>query len=161
MQEDKRIHQVRSTQSRTLAVACGIQSGLWGTMTYQHYKSWVGGWAGQELIWLALFMTLFMLAFAIAAVWQSQRPAYMLRLGEDGIKLRRRELMSEAIKRIYISWEDNPSISIKPKGSLIVPNDLSFKFQEGTENERRVRELVSWAESHQVPIIKRKATRWI
>lgn len=161
MQEDKRVHQVRSTQSRTLAVACGIQSGLWGTMAYNHYQSWLGGWAGPELIWLTLFLSLFMLAFAIAAVWQSQRPAYMLHLSEEGIKLRRRELVSGGIKRIYVSWEDNPSISIKPKGSWIVPNDLSFKFQEGTENERRVRELVSWAESNKVPIIRRKATRWV
>ncbi|MEJ8302360.1 hypothetical protein [Saccharibacillus sacchari] len=161
MQEDKRIYQVRSTQSRTLAVACGIQSGLWGTMAYGHYQSWVGGWAGPESIGFTSFMALFMLAFAIAAVWQSQRPAYMLHLGEKGIKLRRRELLGDGIKRIYISWEDNPSISIKPKGSLIVPNDLSFRFQEGTENERRVSELVNWAESRKVPIIRRKATRWV
>lgn len=168
MEHAERIFGVRTGYPLTIAFGYGIQATLFYVLAYRGYEQYHLFKNGSESIAENEFSFLFyagiavlMTGAAIFSIWQAFRPPYELEVKENRIKLRRCELESDRIKSIYVSWSDNPLIGIKPKGKWIVPNDFSFKFEEGEDQERQVRELLNWADLHGIPVIKRKAERWI
>ncbi len=157
MENRERLYQVRSVHPFSIAFSCGLQSVLWSILAYQHYQSWAKGWSGPAAFWLSLAAAVLMLVTALVSVWQISRPAYTLEMGEDSIQLRRRRLAASDIKRIYVSWGDDPAISVKPRKWLFVPNDYSFKFSGNPAQS--LRELIHWASENEVSIVKRRSSK--
>ncbi|OWA33612.1 hypothetical protein B9G55_19855 [Saccharibacillus sp. O16] len=157
MENRERFYDVQSIHPFGIAFSCGLQSVLWFILAYQHYQSWTKGWSGPTSFGLALAAAVFMLIGTLVSIWQTSRPAYTLEMDEDSIQLRRRRLAADEIKRIYVSWGDDPTISVKPRRWLFVPNDYSFKFSENPAQS--MRELIHWAGENNVSIVKRRSSK--
>ncbi|NGZ75672.1 hypothetical protein [Saccharibacillus alkalitolerans] len=161
MEKEARTYEVRSAYPVTAAAGCGIQSVLWFMLARQHYEQWSAGWSDPFNFRFSLGIAIVMAGITLISVWQMFRPPYKIEWGEENLKLRRKKLPKERIKRIYVSWEEKPSIGIQPRGAWFVPNDYSFKFSDEDSGDRRVKELIAWADSRGIPVIRRKAARWL
>ncbi|MCQ4087050.1 hypothetical protein [Saccharibacillus sp. JS10] len=164
---ERRRFAVRTAYPITISFVYLIQAALFYMMFYQQYRlekespyPAIQNWTS---IWFVLGVAILLTIAAGFSIWQAFRPEYELELSEDRIKLRRVELGSQEIKKVYISGLDTDQIAIgiKPKGKLAVPNDFSFKINDTEQVGQQVREFLNWAKHHNIPVINRKSTSWM
>lgn len=161
MEKEIQTFNVRNYYPITTALAYAFQATVFYILAHRQYEMWLAGWSDPTSFRVLLGAAIFLTGMTLFSVRQAFKRPYAIELNGDRLKLRSRELASDEIKRIYVSWADHPVISIKPLGSWFVPNGYSFRFKEGDRNELSVRELIAWAELHRVAIVRRKGTRWV
>lgn len=157
---EKKAYEVRGAYSIGTFIGCGCLAAIWFFFAYRGWENaWNGVLENKIAYGFTVMIAILLAAAALASLWQMRRPAYRLELGADNIKLRRHELGSDRIKRIYVSEEDIPVIGVLPKKVGFVPNDYSFKFSK--DSEPKLQELLGWAQANNVQVVHKKAERWL
>jgi len=157
---EKKTYRVRSVYSIGTFIGCGCLAAIWFFYAYRdREQAWSDVLENRIVYGFTLTFAILLAVVALVSLWQMRRPAYQLELDRDKIKLRRRELGSDRIKRIYVSKGELPLVGILPKRSGFVPNDYTFKFPE--DPEPKIQELLEWASANGVSVIHKERARWL
>ncbi|MFX3636410.1 MAG: hypothetical protein ACE3L7_20860 [Candidatus Pristimantibacillus sp.] len=101
---------------------------------------------------LVLFMTLFIFLF----MKRIEKPS-AITFGTDELIVHDHSITAETIDQIYVEGYFNPLIGIRRKGKKIV--FLAFRFIE--DEDKAIKELKEWAESHHIGVHHKTFIRWI
>ncbi|MCL6603200.1 MAG: hypothetical protein K6T94_10025 [Paenibacillus sp.] len=107
---------------------------------------------GLIIFWLIILGNLIYRLFTFRRVIEIQiRP--------ENIIMNNKIIDAKTIKTIFIKGYFRPVIGIRPKGNIMVPYKLCFRFLE--KEDQGIKDLTIWAEQNQIKVANKRFQRWI
>lgn len=107
---------------------------------------------GITIFWLIIVGILIYRLFTFRRVIEIQiRP--------DDVMMNDKIIEAKTIKTIFIKGYFRPVIGIRPKGNIMVPYKLCFRFLE--KEDLGIKDLTIWAEQNQIKVANKRFQRWL